>query len=88
MNAGNCAGPNQPSASQSSSPPCGRQYLAGYEVYVDGHPFWWGHLAVRVEDGDAVLKDPQGLLDLLCRMAAQRHDVAASQVRLKMVSRL
>ncbi|KRG64086.1 hypothetical protein ABB26_09505 [Stenotrophomonas humi] len=66
----------------------GRQYLAGYEVYVDGHPFWWGHLAVLIEDGDPLLAEPQGLLDLLCSMAAQRHDVAPAQVRLKMVSRL
>ncbi|MCD9085519.1 hypothetical protein [Stenotrophomonas sp. SY1] len=64
------------------------QYVAGYEIYVDGHPFWWGHLAVRIDDADPLLHDPQGLLDRLCAMAAQRHDVAASQVRLKMVSRL
>lgn len=64
------------------------QYVAGYEIYVDGHPFWWGHLAVRIGDADPLLQDPQALLDRLCAMAAQRHDVAASQVRLKMVSRL
>lgn len=80
--------PDGPSASRPRPLLRGRQYLAGYEVYVDGHPFWWGHLAVRIEDGDPLLENPQGLLDLLCRMAAQRHDVAASQVRLKMISRL
>ncbi len=66
----------------------GHQYVAGYEIYVDGHPFWWGHLALRMEDGDPLEDDPQGLLDRLCALAAQRHEVSAAQVRLKMVSRL
>ena len=64
------------------------RYIAGYEIYVDGHPFWWGHLAVQLDAADPVLRQPQALLDHLCAMAAQRHDVAAAQVRLKMISRL
>ena len=64
------------------------QYVAGYEIYVDGHPFWWGHLAVHLQDADPMLLQPQALLDHLCAMAAQRHDVASAQVRLKMISRL
>ena len=64
------------------------RYIVGYEIYLDGHPFWWGHLALRLEQGDRLLLQPQALLDHLCAMAAQRHDVAASQVRLKMISRV
>ena len=64
------------------------RYIAGYEIYVDGHPFWWGHLAVQLDAADPVLRQPQALLDHLCAMAAQRHDVVPAQVRLKMISRL
>lgn len=66
----------------------GRQYIASYEVHVDGHAFWWGYLALHLVDGDALLQDPQALLDALCARAAGRHDVAAVQVRLVMISRL
>lgn len=68
--------------------PAAHQYIAGYEVHIDGHPFWWGHLAVRLDDGDPLLFDPQALLDRLCVLAAARHEVSAAQVRLKMISRL
>ena len=64
------------------------RYIAGYEIYVDGHPFWWGHLAVQLDAADPVLRQPQALLDHLCAMAALRHDVVPAQVRLKMISRL
>ena len=67
---------------------CVHRYVAGYEVYVDGHPFWWGHLALRVDAADPMLQQPQGLIDHLCMLAAQRHDVAAAQVRLNMITRL
>jgi hypothetical protein len=64
------------------------RYIVGYEVYLDGHAFWWGHLAVHLQDADPMLLQPQLLLDHLCATAAQRHDVASAQVRLKMISRL
>ena len=64
------------------------RYIIGYEIYLDGHPFWWGHLALRLDQGDPLLLQPQALLDHLCGMAAARHDVASAQVRLKMISRL
>lgn len=64
------------------------RYIVGYEVYLDGQPFWWGHLAVQLQEADPMLLHPQALLDHLCAMAAQRHDVLAAQVRLKMIRRL
>jgi len=64
------------------------RYIVGYEVYLDGHAFWWGHLALRLDEGDPMLLQPQALLDHVCAIAAKRHDVAAAQVRLKMISRL
>lgn len=79
------------SADASVVPPQPRiahQYIVGYEVHIDGHPFWWGHLAIRIDEGDPLLRDPQALLDRLCALAAARHDARTSQVRLKMVSRL
>jgi len=65
-----------------------QRYIAAYEIYIDGHPFWWGHLALRISADDPRQDDPQCLLEHLCSTAAQRHDVAVSQVRLTMVSRL
>jgi len=69
-------------------PPGGRHYIASYEIRVDGQASWWGHLALRLHEVDALLQDPQALLDALCSRAATRHDVAASQVRLIMISRV
>ena len=64
------------------------RYIVGYEVYLDGLPFWWGHLAVQLDAVDPMLLQPQLLLDHFCAKVAQRHDVMAAQVRLKMISRL
>lgn len=65
-----------------------RQYAAGYEILAEGHPRWWGQVAVRIEAGDPLGDDPQALLQHMCVLAARRHAAAPAQVRLVMLARL
>lgn len=68
--------------------PAAVRYFVDYEVWVGGQAIGWGQLIQAGPPGDALPGADAAWLHDLQQRAAERHGVAAGEVRIRTLARL